>query len=604
MHGWAGRLLRIDLTKGRLQAETLSLELARTFLGGRGLAAKLFTDEVKANVEPLGPDNKLVIMAGPLTGTAAPCGCVAAAVSKSPLTGTITCGIIKGHFGAELKHAGYDGLIIEGRARFPVYLALWPDRPRLLPAAQLWGRATASGEEVLRAQLKDPWLARETRVVSIGPAGEKQALMATLVNEDCVAQGGAGLGAVMGSKNLKAIAVRGTQGVSVADGSLLLRAVSALLNKLASAPHTSQALPAHGTPFLLRPLAECGALPASPEGSGGTLEATRGLLARLAAYKTHNRGCFACSVGCRQLTEVREEGFSGRGKGPEYGALAQFGLACGVSHLPALLKANYICTAEGLDPVSAGATIACAMSLQREGRLSKEEVGCELRSGDPESLLAALELLARGEGFGQVLAGGSRRLAKHAGHPRAFRGSKGLELPPYDVRAVQGLGLSLATANFGPSEMSGFTVIDEVLAVHRPADPLGLEGKAALVKLYQDATAALDSMGGCVLSLMGLWLNNLVPVLRAVTGMEASLDDILRVGERVWNLERLFNIRAGINGRTDSLPPAMLAEAAESGPARGRVCELPRMLPEYYGLRGWDGSGVPTAETRARLGLG
>jgi aldehyde:ferredoxin oxidoreductase len=601
MDGFTGRLLRVDLTRGRLAVEEWDLGLAQTLLGGRGLAAKILGDEVRADAHPLSPENKLVLMAGPLTGSGSPCGCVVAAVSKSPLTGTIACGAVKGHFGAELKHAGLDGLIIEGRSKFPVYLALLQGQMRLLPALQLWGRTTANTEELIRAELKDSWLARETRILSIGPAGEKQALMATLVNEDYLVQGAAGLGAVMGSKKLKAVAVQGVKGVSVANGTFFIGAVSSLISKLSAAHITSEALPRLGTPFLLQPLARHGALPV--DNFSGSFEGRRTISGqRLADYYTHRRSCFACPIGCRQFTEVHEKGFAGRGKGPEYDALAQFGAACGVESLPAILQANYLCTALGLDPVSAGATVACAISLQREGCLS--EAGCKLSFGSPETLLACLRSMGGGEGFGKRLAAGSRRLAEEVGRPEAFLGSKGLELPPYDVRAIQGLGLNFATSNFGAFDLNGFTVIDEILGVHAPSDPLDPEGKAAQVKHYQDAAAALDSMGVCILPLMGVRLRDLVPVFRAVTGMGLGIEDILRAGERTWNLERLFNLEAGVNGSADRLPQRMVAEAMPSGPARGRVCELGKMLPEYYRLRGWDSSGRPGAATLASLGLG
>lgn len=604
MEGWAGKLLRVDLGRGRLATEELSLEQAQRFLGGRGLAVSILSEEVGPGVDPLGPENRLILMAGPLTGTAAPGGCVLAVVAASPLTNTLACGLVKGHFGSELKHAGWDGIIIEGQARHPVYLSIQDGAVRLLPALQLWGRTTGNCAELIGAELKDPWLARETRVLSIGPAGERLALTASLVAEDCLVPGAAGLGAVMGAKRLKAIAVRGTGGLKVAQGDLFQRAVSALLNRLRSAPLTSQVLPRLGTPFLLEHLARHGALPTGHFAGAATTGPDGLSPERLAAFRTRNRSCFACPIGCQQFTELRGATFTGRGKGPEHDAAAQFGAACGVEELPAVLAANYLCTAAGLDPVSAGAAIACAMSLSREGHLSASEAGLPLSFGDPEALLLCLEQMAAGKGFGGLLASGARRLAEECGHPEAFLGAKGLAMPPYDVRAIQGLGLNFATSNVGPFDLNGLTVIDELLGVHQPANPLEWEGKAAQVKLYQDATAALDSMGVCVWPLTGMWVNNLVPILRAVTGLEMRLEEILQVGERIWNLERAFGLRSGLNGASDSLPATVLTQAVPAGPAKGRVCELARMLPEYYRLRGWSPKGVPSPETLARLGLG
>jgi aldehyde:ferredoxin oxidoreductase len=474
---------------------------------------------------------------------------------------------------------------------------------RLLPARQLWGRPTTNAANYIRADMKDPWRSRELRVLSIGPAGERQAAVASLVADGCLVPGAAGLGAVLGAKNLKAIAVRGTAGVTVANGGLFLRVVSTLLNKLATALLTAEALPRHGTPFLFRHLAAHGAL---PEGwFGEAVSEWRGDLSpqRLAGYRRAARACFACPIGCLQLSELKGTLLSGEGKGPEYDALAQFGVVCGVDSLPAILSANYRCTEEGLDPVAAGGTVACAMSLYRDGLLTKADTGCELGFGEAEALLGCLGLMARGEGLGSLLAQGSRRLCQELGRPERFLGVRGLELPPYEVRAIQGLGLHFATAGGGPLDLSGLTLIDEVLGVHRPPDALKTEGKPALVKLHQDAAAALDSLGVCVLPLMGLWVNNLVPAFRSVTGMELGAEDLLAAGERAVNLERLWNLAAGIPGSADRLPQKLLTEPLEAGPAKGRVCELDKMLPEYYELRGWDASGKPTAAKLDGLGL-
>jgi aldehyde:ferredoxin oxidoreductase len=289
--------------------------------------------------------------------------------------------------------------------------------------------------------------------------------------------------------------------------------------------------------------------------------------------------------------------------GPEYGALGQFAASCGVTDARAVLAANYICTSCGIDPVSAGAAIACAMGLARMGRLPVSENGLVLSSGDPASLLGCLESMASGKGLGKLLAQGARRLADHAGAPETFMGVKGLELPPYEPRAVQGLGLHFATSNFGAYDLNGLTVIDEVLGVHCPANPLEVAGKAEQVKMYQDAIAAVDSMGVCVLPLMAVWLKDLAPVFKSATGMDINAEGLMKAGERIWNLERLFNLREGINGATDTLPERFTREPIPAGPAAGKVCELSRMLPEYYRLRGWNEKGAPMPEKLSELGL-
>ncbi|MFH0809543.1 MAG: aldehyde ferredoxin oxidoreductase N-terminal domain-containing protein, partial [Pseudomonadota bacterium] len=387
MDGWTGRLLRVDLSQGSARVEDWSEAQIKRFIGGRSLALRLLGEEVDPTTDPLGAENKLVLAAGPLTGTGAVCGSVLVVAAKSPATGGFCCGLVKGHFGAELKQAGFDAVVLEGRSRFPVYLSIADGQFRLLPALRMWGRDTQQTEAIVRSEIKDTWKARATMVLSIGAAGERMSRVATLVNEDYLTQGGPGLGAVMGSKNLKAVAVRGSRGVSVARGSSFIDAVSRLINRLNSAPPTGDGLPEFGSPLILDGLAAHGAL-AVRNHSGGSAKLLRA--GDFAAHYKFSRSCFGCPIGCKQFGEIKEGPLACQGKAPEADAAAAFGANCGVSDVAAVFMANRLCTMHGLDAVSAGGVLACAMELNAQGLLDGPDAPS---FGDAASLVAALEAL-------------------------------------------------------------------------------------------------------------------------------------------------------------------------------------------------------------------
>lgn len=600
MFGWAGTILRVNLSEGTIQKEALNRNDAKLYLGGRGLATKIMIDEVDPQVDPLSPENKLIFMTGPLTGTMAASPGRYMVISKAPLTGTIGCANSGGHFGPELKFAGYDGIIFEGKAEKPVYLWINDDEVELRSAEHLWGKDVfETTDQVLEETAED------ARVACIGPAGEKGVLFATVMNDKNRAAGRTGMGAVMGSKNLKAIVVRGTKSVEVADPEKFKEVSTDARRKLKEHPVTGEGLPTYGTGVLVNILNEMGALPTRNWRDGGIFEKAEDISgeALTEKYLVRNKGCFGCSIGCGRLTKIPEGKFKSFGEGPEYEAEWSYGAACGVGDLAAICKANFLCNELGLDPITMGATIACAMEMYEKGILTKEEVGRELNFGDADAIVELTRMTGLREGFGDKLALGSYRLAEKYGHPELSMSVKKQEMPAYDARGVQGMGLSYATSNRGGCHVRGYMTSVEVLGIPEKLDPLVTDEKAGWLKIFQDLTAVVDSTGICLFTTFAIGLPEVANMLRAAVGWTTSDEEILQIGERIWNLERLFNLRAGFTKADDTLPPRLMEEPLPSGPAKGKVNELEVMLKEYYQVRGWNEEGVPTEEKMAELSL-
>jgi aldehyde:ferredoxin oxidoreductase len=594
----------VNLTNSSIQVEELSGTVTNQFLGGRGLASKILYDEVDAQVDPLSPENKIIFMTGPLTGTGVIGGASYVVVTKSPLSGSIACSTAEGYFGPELKCAGFDGIVIEGQATEPVYLSIEDDQVELLSASHLWGKSTRRTEEIIRTEKENLWIAKETSVASIGPAGEQLAKIASIINDRHRVAARAGVGAVMGSKNLKAIAVRGTQPVMVADGALFVDVVARAWEKFKSTPVIPQTLNNIGTPFLVDVINKSGVLPVRNFQTGimQDVEKISGEYMAETILKA-NKGCFACPIACVQMTEVEDPALQGEGEGPEYRTIALIGAACGIGDIAAVAKISYLCDEMGIDTLSFGSAVACAMELTEKKIISKKQTGMTLTFGNAEAVIELIEHVANREGFGDLLAEGGYHLAAHYGHPEFFIGVKKQGSPAFDPRGIQGLGLEYATSNSGVSHALGYLVTHKILGIRGEIDPLTTEGKAPLVKQFQDGSAVFDSAGLCRLLLLGVWIDDLIPLLETVTGKSYSEEHLLSLGERIWNLERLFNIEAGFSGTDDTLPRRMLEEPMPEGPAQGQVCKLHEMLPEYYTIRGWSDQGVPTEEKRASLGL-
>ncbi|MCX5901489.1 MAG: aldehyde ferredoxin oxidoreductase family protein [Proteobacteria bacterium] len=530
MEEWTGKILRVDLTAREFAFEDIDPAMEKDYIGGRGVGTKILCDEVDPEVDPLSPENKLIFMTGPLTGTGAPCSARYMVITKSPLTGAIACSNSGGYFPAELRFAGIDGIIFEGKADEPVYLWINDDEIEIRSAADLWGKTTHETEDLIRAEISDPWLAKEIRIASIGPAGENLGKIACIINDKHRAAGRSGVGgiindkhraagrsgvgAVMGSKNLKAVVVKGSKGIGKINRDAFKKAVRTAMDKLKAGPVTGQGLPKYGTAILVNIINECGILPTNNFQTGTF--ATAGKISGETIAETtltRNKGCFACVIGCGRATKIDDPLYQGHGEGPEYETVELMGADCGIDNLAAITKANYICNELGMDTISAACTVATAMELKQE-------------------------------------------------------------IPAYDPRGVQGMGLTYATSNRGACHVRSYLIANEVLGVHAKMDPLTTKDKPATVKVFQELTAVVDAAGLCLFVVLapGMGYDDMRDMLNAVTGFNYTTEEVIRAGERIWNLERQFNLSS-------------------------------EMLPEYYQLRGWDENGVPTSEKLAELGL-
>ncbi len=599
MSGWQGKLLRVDLGAGTCKTEKLNEQWAKNFLGGRGLGTKYFVEEVDPGVDALSPANKLIMATGPLTGTYGAANGRYMVITKSPLTGTIACSNSGGEFPSQLRYAGYDMIIFEGKSEYPVYLQIHNDKVQLVGAMHLWGKTSRETEAAIKAEFHG-----DAKVACIAPGGENQVLFANVINEEHRAAGRSGVGAVMGSKNLKAVAVRGTGGVKVANPKAYRDAAMESYGLLKQNPVTSQGLPALGTPVLVNVMNQFGALPtnnfqsstfAGGEAiSGETLAST---------YLRRNKGCMGCAIGCGRVTSLKGSRFDGVGEGPEYETIWAFGATCGVDDLAAVTKANYLCNEYGLDTITLGGTIACAMELAEKGLIKEEEIGMPLSFGDADALVKLTELTGKGEGFGKKLALGSYRLAESYGAPELSMTVKKLEFPAYDPRGVQGMALEYATSNRGACHVRGYLISPEILGLPEKTNPQETAGKATWLKIFQDFTAVVDSAGTCLFTTFALGVPQFAAFCSAATGQGYSDAVLLELGDRVYNLERTFNLKAGVDPGQDTLPKRLLEEGIPEGPLKGEVARLGEMLPAYYQERGWSAGGIPTDEKLKALGL-
>jgi aldehyde:ferredoxin oxidoreductase len=596
---YMGSILRVDLTTGKLTTEKFPRELARKFLGGRGLATKLFADEVDAKVDALSPKNKLLFATGPLTNTTAPTGGRYMVITKSPLTGLIASSNSGGSFGAYMKKAGYDIVIFEGKSPKPVYLYLGDDKVELRDAGHLWGKRVSETTDLLMAEVGQ----KNAKVTCIGPAGENLVLVASIMNDKHRASGRSGVGAVMGSKNLKAIVAFGSRRSPIVNEDKMKEVVKNQIKMLKDHPVTGQGLPALGTKVLDNIINENGLYP-----TRNFQEAQYAKVGNMSGealvdkYLVKNVACYACPIACGRLVEL-PNGMVG--EGPEYESAWAFGPMCDIDDLNAITEANLMCNDLGMDTISAGVTIAAAMELYERGFIPKADIGKgpELKFGATEALAWYLKKMAYRDGIGSTMADGSYRLAEHYGHAEVSMTVKKQEIPAYDPRGVQGHGLGYATNNRGGCHVRSYLISPEILGVPEKLDPQGLEGKPEWVKAFQDLTGVIDSSGLCLFTSFALGAPQYAELLNAALGENWSADDMMKIGERIWNIERKFNLDSGMSTADDTLPERLLKVPISSGPNKGHVNRLPEMLPKYYSIRGWDAKGVPTKEKLAELGL-
>ncbi len=610
MHGWMGSVLRVDLTTGKIVHTPLDRVVAERFVGGRGLAIHTLLNELDLACDPLHENNILVMATGPLTGTQAPTGARYMVSTKSPLTGAVTCSNSGGFFPMALKRCGVDMIVFTGRSAEPVYLWIDNRQASLRSAAHLWGMTTYETETEIKRETHP-----EARSACIGPAGENRVRFAAIMNDGGRAAGRSGVGAVMGSKHLKAVVVKGEERVPLFDADLFAATVRKYRQKFkASLDGKPSGLQLFGTAATITGTQGVGALPTRnfQQGQFEGWERINGQ--RLTdKFLVRPRACFSCPIGCGRQTKVDEAGFEGSGEGPEYETIYAMGSNCGIDHLAALTKANYICNEQGMDTISMGATIACAMELSEKGFLPESAVGLSrrLRFGDPQALVELTRMTAERRGFGDMLAEGSLRMAGHYGHPELAITTKGQEFAGYDPRAEQGMGLAYATSPVGASHMRGDPAYIEILGVPMLVDPQSLENKPQIVKQWQDVFAVIDAAGLCVFfSVRNLCTttqeirpDGIAELLRAATGVDYSLEDLEKAGERIFNAERIFLVRAGFTRKDDTLPIRILEEPLPDGPAKGMVCRLPEMLDAYYALRQWDENGIPLRQKLEQLEL-
>lgn len=596
---YAGKLLRINLSTGDIKVEEIPEEYLRKYIGGRGLASYYLYKEIDPKIDPLSPDNKIIFATGPLSGTAAPTGGRYMVVTKGPLTGTIASSNSGGFFGAELKHAGYDMLIVEGKSEKPVYIYINDDTVEIRDASHLWGKDTHYTTDKLREEVG----IKNAKVACIGPAGENLVKFAAVINDKHRAAGRTGVGAVMGSKKLKAIIVKGSKRPKAASDEFM-HVIREKTDTLRKDSITGEGLPKLGTKVLDNIINQNGLYP-TRNFQTGVFEKTHEVSGEALVEKGYlikNRACYACPIACGRVTKL-PTGLEG--EGPEYETAWAFGADCGVSDLNAITEANFLANELGLDTISTGATIACAMELYERGILPKEDLqnGPELLFGNSEAIVYYTKQIAYREGLGDKLAEGSYRFAESYGHPEYSMSVKKQEMPAYDPRGAQGHGLEYATSNRGGCHVRGYMISPEILGVPEKLDPQSLEGKAEWVKIFQDLTAVIDAEGLCLFTSFALGADDYRDMLAAATGWDITTEELMKVGERIWNLERMFNLEAGIDPKDDTLPKRMLEEPMPDGPNKGAVVKLDELLPKYYEVRGWTKDGIPTEGKIKELGL-
>jgi aldehyde:ferredoxin oxidoreductase len=617
--GWAGTILEVDLTGGSVRKVGLSEDLAFNYLGQAGINARMLYDRVSSDTDPLSPDAPLIFGVGPLGGTLAPCSGRLSVTFKSPLTGIFGDSNCGGHWAAELKMAGYDHIVITGRASHPVYLWIDNDRVELRDARPIWGKDTWETDALVRADAGE----RTAQVACIGPAGENLVRFAAIICNKSRAAARCGPGAVMGSKNLKAIAVRGDRGINIANKKALQGAVDEALGAILADPLYESAK-TYGT-LAITPLAQAlGFLP-TRNFQESTFEGADKLAGEvfMKRFATRHRGCYNCPVACSRLYSVAEGPYTTRGEGPEYETVSALGAKCGNDSFESILHMNTLCNQLGMDTISTGNVIAWAMECYEKGFLDRTQTaGLDLRFGNAAAMAELIGRIAARDGIGDVLAEGAYRAALKIGGADLVVHSKGMDYPAVDTRGTKGMALSFAVSPRGGDHLKGLSLYEVAPDLYArdirretgidvtPQYWLRYETKAGLMRWHEDWHCVVDSLGLCKLE--GIAIKPLLPVhframLSAATGWDVSVEGLARIGERIWNLERLFNVRQGM-GRADDFPPRrLLEEPIATGPATGERIDRKKyemMLTEYYLIRGWDPeTGVPSDQKRRELGL-
>jgi aldehyde:ferredoxin oxidoreductase len=609
MAGYEGKILEVDLASGMVSTSTVDKETLRKFIGGSGLAAKLFFDRDLVNVEPLSDKNVLYLMAGPLSGTNFPTSSRLVAAFKSPQTGIWGQASAGGSFAAEMKKAGYCGIAISGASRKPVYLVIEDEKVEIKDAADLWGKDCYEMTDIIKERH-----GAKADVVEIGLAGENMVKFACILNGKWGFIGRCGGGAVMGSKKLKAVVVHGTGKVEAAFPEEFAKIRKTLVTK-AKDNIISQSLKSAGTALGADVNAITGVLPVKnfTVGDGSAFGPKIGGTALTAQYLIKPHACLTCPIACKRTVRVAEGPYKiEEGPGPQYETIGALGSLLMIDDLAAILKMGETANRYGVDSISCGGTIAFAMECFEKGIITSKDLdGGQLRWGNPDDVLAIMERIAKRQGFGDVLAEGSRSAAKKIGkNAEDYTVEiKGLEMPQYDARGTHGHGLSFMTSNrgachvassIGPIE-SGWTTWSEV-GITGGYDAKADEGKGELNVTCENIAMLSNSATMCYFSLMSLSITDIAEALKNVTGFDYDLDEIMECGERIWMLQRGLNNLMGITAADDRMPKRILTPHTDGG-AAGSVPNVKLMMKDYYKARGLDADGRPLKEKLNKLGL-
>jgi aldehyde:ferredoxin oxidoreductase len=595
------KILRVDLTSGKFADQEIDRVDLLKYMGGRGLAAKLLYNENKPKVDAFDPENRLIFMTGPYTGTYGSFTGFYNVTTKSPLTGAILSAHSGGHWGPMLRKTGYDGIVFRGRAPKPAYLIITDEGPELRSAEDLWGKDVFEAIDILQERHKN------ARAAVIGPAGEQRARIAAIMNDHHRAAGRGGAGAVMGSKNLKAVVVHGTKDVPQADPERLKETFKEAAKTV---KEKSAAFAKYGTSMVVGITGKAGAIPTKNLQTGYFPDFEKiGGDALINGHFVKNMACARCPLHCGNATKA-EKDYQVETEGPEYETLAMFGANLENANLESIIMANDLCNRYGIDTISCADTIACAVEMFDRGIISEKDTGgLRLSWGDHRVIVQLVEMTGKSEGFGKAVGEGSRRLSAAYG-PEAEKCAmnvKGMEFPGYDPRGIQGMSLAFATSTRGACHLRATMYVPELF--QGVLDRFTVKGKAKPLKDLQELFTVLDCMVLCKFGARNAFANswdNMVMLVNAATGHGYTVDGLKQVGERVWTIERLFNLREGLSKKDDTLPDRLFTLPIHDGPSKGAVvnrADFDNELLEYYAAWGWSSDGVPTSETMERLGM-
>lgn len=596
--GFFGRLLRVNLTSQEISSEKIEPDLWKKYLGGRGLGAYYLTKEVPPSTDPLSKENKLIFMNGALAGTSIPGNNKICVTFKSPLTETYSYSLCGGHFGPELKYAGYDGLIIEGKAEKPLFLWIDDDEIELRSAEHLWGNLIPETEDTIRKELGDD---KSIQIAVIGPAGEKKVTFACITSAKYREFGRGGGGAVMGSKNLKGIAIRGSHDVSVADLKKTLELTKRLIHNL-KASRAGKVRRIYGTMELVERINGAGFW-TTKNFSEGHFEEGYKLEGEKMRQEVivNDSSCFGCPIACGKWTRTTsQDGTEIHMEGPEFETVGMLGSNCGISSWKTLLMATEICDTYGFDTINAGATVSMVMEAIETGRLTNEEIGgIDLKFGNGEALIKVLKLIGERKGIGDILAKGIARAAKELGIEDLAVQSKGQSFPVYDPRGAKAMALTYATSPKGAHHMFATTFGGELAAGNR----FEIEGKGEFEQTHQFSMAIVDSIALCSTMRAGVTLEDQAQAYSAVTGIDMTMDKLNNIAERIINLERMYNVKLGYDRKNDTLPDRFLKEPMPKGKSKGQTVDLESLLDDYYNIMGWSSDGIPSKKKLTDLEL-